>query len=679
MFKNIQTHKPGKSGLCVYSLIVFLFFIVNAFALTSCDNNAIEDDPNPENNDSIPKEEDVIVLSPEDIIDYDKFYKPNEFSRMDMLRDDSRWSFVRSRQSEHFIVFWEPGFGLDPNASSVPADLRVDIDDLLNKAESFFRVNIDVLKFADLEKSNLSKYKMQIYLLFQREWAAYGGGIDDVIGGLWINPSTCKPVGSTIAHEIGHSFQYQVYADLIASKEAPHDFTRGFRYGFGGNGGNGFWEQTAQWQAYESYPMEAFVSHNFNVYMDNHNRHICHEWQRYASYFIHYYWVHKHGKDIIAKIWREAVSPEDPIEAYQRINQLSMDELNAEFYEAATRFVTWDLDDIRDIGKNFIGRHAYKFYANEDGKYQVSYKKCPGTGGYNVIPLNVPAAGTTVTTRFEALQPGSALAADDPGNYDDNGRVKTTRTYNKGDLTRAGWRYGYVALLNNGERIYSDMNRLTAANVEFTIPENCFRLWFVVTGAPTTYTSHPWDENESNDDQWPYTVQFTNTDILGNITIDPGADPESRTITFDVSFPADAANYSGTLVDLNVTGDIEQVAQAFVLQPSAISGLLLSPKATPQEGKIAFAAVEPSGEFNYNTTANGHGFWFSSTGAVIGWGASNDSKVFVEFDVNRMEFSVGQYPGKCASGDKFTVKEALIYKKNGQEYVVTFIFNITIR
>ena len=38
--------------------------------------------------------------------------------------------------------------------------------------------------------------------------------------------------------------------------------------------------------------------------------------------------------------------------------------------------------------------------------------------------------------RFEALQPGSALAADDPGSYDDNGRVKTTRTYNKGDLTR---------------------------------------------------------------------------------------------------------------------------------------------------------------------------------------------------------------------------------------------------
>ena len=36
---------------------------------------------------------------------------------------------------------------------------------------------------------------------------------DDKIGALWVNPSTCKPVGSTIGHEIGHSFQYQVSAD----------------------------------------------------------------------------------------------------------------------------------------------------------------------------------------------------------------------------------------------------------------------------------------------------------------------------------------------------------------------------------------------------------------------------------------------------------------------------------
>ena len=154
---------------------------------------------------------------------------------------DSKWSFVRSKQSEHFFVFWEEGFGDDPNSTDVEAALRIDVDDLLEKAEEFFSININTLKFADLgtSTSNLDKYKMQIYLHYTTEWMAYGSGYNDVIGALWVNPSTCKPVGSTIAHEIGHSFQYQVYADLLAYGGIENDFTRGFRYGFGGNGGNG--------------------------------------------------------------------------------------------------------------------------------------------------------------------------------------------------------------------------------------------------------------------------------------------------------------------------------------------------------------------------------------------------------------------------------------------------------
>jgi hypothetical protein len=40
----------------------------------------------------------------------------------------------------------------------------------------------------------------------------------------------------------------------------------------------------------------------------------------------------------------------------------------------------------------------------------------------------------------------------------------------------------------------------------FTCPANCSNLWFVVSGAPKTYWQHPWDENEANDEQWPYKV-----------------------------------------------------------------------------------------------------------------------------------------------------------------------------
>lgn len=673
-----KLHKPGILGLCIYSVLILFFASTFALSFSGCDEPEVIV---PDDKDTLtvdPDTSDVIVLKPEDVPDYDKFFKPAEFKNMDFLRSDSKWSFVRSKQSEHFIVLWEAGFGSNPNDTSVPEALKVDIDDLLKKAEAFFDLNVNKLKFADLSKSNLSKYKMQIYLFYTTDWMAFGGGIDNVIGGLWINPSTCKPVGSVIAHEIGHSFQYQVYADLLAAGETPNDFSRGFRYGFGGNGGNGYWEQTAQWQSYQSYPYEAFQSYNFNVYTDNYNRHICHEWQRYASYFINYYWASKHGIDAIGNIWREAKSPEDPIQAYMRIHNLNMDQMNEELYEAATRFASWDLDNIREIGKDYIGKHSFKFYGLTDGSYQVAYSKCPGTTGYNVIPLNVPEAGTEVTVTFTALTPGSALAPGDPGQYSDEGTTKTTTKYNNSSLTRAGWRYGYVALLENGQRIYGDMNRKTSSDVKFTIPQNCVRLWFVVTGAPSSYEAHAWDEKESNDDQWPYKLKFTNTDLLGNIVINPNDTPKDLTLTYNISFAADANGYTGTTVNLNNNGDISKLSQALVMQPSTITGSMLNAKATPQDGKIAFAAIEPTGTLNFNTTANGHGFWFSSTGAVIAWGSANDSRIFAEFNVNNMEFNIGQYPGKSKAGDKYTIKEAMVYTKNGTQYLMTFVFNITI-
>ena len=63
-----------------------------------------------------------------------EIYIPNEFASLDFDNSESKWCWERSKQSEHFIVFWEAGFGLDPNASTVSEDLRVDIDDLLEKS-----------------------------------------------------------------------------------------------------------------------------------------------------------------------------------------------------------------------------------------------------------------------------------------------------------------------------------------------------------------------------------------------------------------------------------------------------------------------------------------------------------------------------------------------------------------
>lgn len=59
--------------------------------------------------DKVPqKEEDkniLQVMSEDNIEDFDKYYKPAEFEGMDMLRSDAKWSWFRSKQSEHFFVF----------------------------------------------------------------------------------------------------------------------------------------------------------------------------------------------------------------------------------------------------------------------------------------------------------------------------------------------------------------------------------------------------------------------------------------------------------------------------------------------------------------------------------------------------------------------------------------------
>ena len=229
--------------------VLSLFFLLSFGSCSSSNDSTGTDTP------VNPKPSDVKVMDKSKIVDYNQYYCPAKWNEGFekgpdyMLRSDARWSWWRMKQSEHFFVFWEPGFGDDPNAESVPEALRVDIDDLLQKAEQFYKTNVEKLGMATIGegKSVLDNYKMQIYLLYQTKWLATGSGYDDKIGALWVNPSTCKPVGSTIGHEIGHSFQYQVSADKLFTGEAmPIDkadgsqlVPAGFRYGFGENGAGG--------------------------------------------------------------------------------------------------------------------------------------------------------------------------------------------------------------------------------------------------------------------------------------------------------------------------------------------------------------------------------------------------------------------------------------------------------
>lgn len=615
-----------------------------------------------------------------------QIYRPAEFNSMDFMDESSKWCFKRSRESEHFIVFWEAGFGDNPGSTSVPSGMRVDIDDLLKKAEQFYATNVNRLKMVvtDEGTSQLDRYKMEIYLLYQTEWLATGSGYDNKVGALWVNPSTCQPVGSTIAHEIGHSFQYQTYCDNLL-KGKPDDLKSGFRYGYpGSNGGCGFWEQCAQWQSYQDYPSQTINNYHFTVWMANHHRHFEHEWQRYASYWLQYYMTEKNGITALGRIWNESRYPEDAIQAYTRIFcGGDYDEVRRQLFEYAQKAATFDFDAIRKYVGTAYDSYTTNFVSAPDGWWQVTYDNCPAPTGFNVIPLDVPASGTVVTVDLQGLASGSPLPVGDPGKMvDGDGAVVGTATsYNATAVAGSeGWAFGFVAMNAGGTRVYGDTHYTAAdmtGHAEFTVPTGAARLFLVVQGSPIAHRQCPWDDKEETDDQLPYRVKVDGTNLKDYIYIDPDTEVKNIDLTYNLTCSSTLSSYNQGTIDLSDDGSIAKIAEAFALQPSSIASMTAAiangSTGVPAEGNIVLGLEDAAGNVSYAYTANA-GFYCLANGSRGTWAAH--APLWFEYNKDNFVITYGHYPGYTTSKKRYTVRPVLVYTKDGVQYKARLTLNM---
>lgn len=421
-------------------------------------------------------------------------YEPSFLAQEGIDLDDcnTAYCYDRSVQTDNWIIFWQKGFGTDPSNAS--GTYKVNITTLKAVAEKSFAYYVDTLKMVVKGSSLTDKYKMMIFLLYQTDWAAYGSGQDEKVGTLHVDPAAAN-VASVVAHEIGHCFEYMTGADVPGA---------GWRWGFGANGagGNGFWEQIAQWEAFSVYPDQKFWD-NFNEYIASNHLHMLHETPRYANHFIGDYWSWKRGIDFMGKLWRATKSYEDPVDTYKRLTGVTQEQFNDEIYEQAAHLTTWDLPTIKTRGANYIDSRAQvKMTKNSDGSWIVDPSAAIENYGYNSIKLNAPATAKTVAVLFKGKAGQSG--------------------YRSLNVAKGGWRYGFVALLKDGTRVYSEMATAKYANganpegsISLAVPANASKLWLVVSGAPQEHWHHAWDDNDANDEQWPYQVQFVNTNLLG--------------------------------------------------------------------------------------------------------------------------------------------------------------------
>ena len=563
-------------------------------------------------------------------------FKPSSMN-CDFTKSTSQWCFERSAESEHFVVFWEKGVNFDKNY-------------ILNRAEKAWDVYVNQLGFLIPGKSKgTDNYKIVMRMYNSSDWIASGSGEDRAVGTLNLSPSAYQARGGhTLAHEVGHTFQYLTNVDNGANS------THGFDWGLGdgGAGGNGFWEDCANWQAYKVYPEDQFNGEYYDGYMARCHQNLMHENSRYHNCFYQDYLCEKFGQDFIGRLWRESIRPEDPVDAIKRMQNLDEKGFAELMYDCFAHMCTWDIEGVRSYAKHRIGGHPYCLEAKTiDGEdwYQVSPDRCPQNYGYNITQIKVPAEGQEIKIELKSCVGEAGY-----------------RAINK---ARAGWRWGVVCLMSDGTTQYGEMQS-GEGTASYTVPQGAQRMWVVVMGAPTQWWHHLWDDDTSNDEQWPYRLKFEGTHPSAVTRIYTAEDfPEDyerrdTTVVINCTLPYNATGYTS----INVQYDTDAICEALGLTTAQLKAVKVGSSST----NPCFIAMNSNKTtLTYNTTTSTSsstvfGHWFNAYGNVCNYDSS--AMIYAEVTPSNFVCKLGQYPGRLTRGKTYVIRQGVRYKSGTKWY-----------
>ena len=405
----------------------------------------------------------LILFASLALMSFKKIYIPKDLQDNDFNNPDSRWCYAHSRQTDNFVIFWEKGFGDD---LSSPPDLEghrmsVDLDNLCERLEAFYRFYYDTLGFAH-KGSLCDKYRMMVMLNYSLEGTAYGGDYDGVIGALWLAPNRIQDrTLNCIAHELGHCFQSQIMCD--GEGEAW--------------GGCGFFEMTSQWMLWqvnpnwigsERYHWDAFCKNTHKAYLSIENI--------YRSPYIIEYWGMKRGLTAIGDLYRAGKRGEDPVITYKRLYNFSQEAFCDEMYDAVCHIVNLDYPRCWELTRPFACQMTTELDTQGDGWYAPRQTNIPEDFGFNVIPLVLPKTGKRLT---------ATLHTDVP-------------------MEQGGFRCGFVVVGKDGRSVYSPMKTLSSKSknlkLSFKLSSDAAKAFLVVMAAPAEYPSER--------DDTPYLYSF---------------------------------------------------------------------------------------------------------------------------------------------------------------------------
>jgi hypothetical protein len=453
-----------------------------------------------------------------------QIYIPEELRTNNFESDTAQWSYSRMALTENFIIFWERGFG---NELSNPPQLdghpmAVDLENLKQKLERFYRFYRDTLHFIG-PNSNAAKYRMMVMLNYSLDGTAYGGDYDEFIGAFWVAPNRLQDrTLNCVAHELGHSFQMQIHCDRKAMAQQTERRPSGAKDQFidtqdadqpeqGRWFGGGFFEMTSQWMLWHVNPNWVRDEHfHWKAYQQSAHKAFLHWANVYHSPYVLEWWSQNHGLDVIGNIYKTAQNPEDPADAFVRLTKMNAAQFTDDLFEANRHTVFLDFRHAYAETRPYVGGFGTLFIDEQTGWRRttpvkggswlcVAAENAPETGGFNAIEITKPELGERVVVEFEGLT-----------------QIADT-TYTLGHPELAAWRYGFVALMDNGSCLYSPIFRKAHGLATFRAPTSSAirQLYLVVMGAPTDRHAQADNHKEQRghhrrpeaDLQWPYRIR----------------------------------------------------------------------------------------------------------------------------------------------------------------------------
>ncbi len=389
-------------------------------------------------------------------------------------------------ESAHFVARWNDGDGVTLSEEELRKGLAT-----LEEIRDFYLGHVGFPKpYADQPV----KYKASINLS-NKGWAS-GSGTGKNDPAMWLHFNAFKD-NHALAHEFAHSLQFST----MGLRDSPH-------VGWS-------WESHAEWMTHQIYPEQ--IGCSFQL-LDAPHLYYGSTRNRYGNWQFWEYIKDKFGYSAINDIWSKATKPgtpetalEDPLMVLTRNQGWKIDELNDQFGHWAMHNVTWDYkngavyrkmygsyDDTSRLRRNRVS--VLEPIDLAKGRYAIPDYRAPQRYGYNLVRIEPDFDGKsrTVSVAFQGIvQKEPGLAAFE-GKF-----ANEPKSIPK---PASDWRWGLVAVDDNGNARYGELQRGAASKSSITLRENENQLWLVVVATPGEYHRILWDQMYYSIYRYPWTI-----------------------------------------------------------------------------------------------------------------------------------------------------------------------------